>query len=412
MRRQLLPYLPSCGIMRTARTAMVHLTESAGVSHDVLRRVMHPRWMAWLLHEPNVVPLVHAMLGITAPSGAWASQLPPPAITTASDLPAPLPQVTHLQQALSSAIERADLARYETALAGIAGDDARKLACARHLSASSTGAMAFAGALPSLDEAFTMQQHHFREACRRMVGIERPHTPGTLCSKCPEENTPQHARRCARTGSLSTRHHAVRNAWASGLKRMGLLGVRTEQSAPFVGGDEPEMAMDITIEGGQGFAAAAALSSGLGVLLDVKVTDPTGTTVLPRAAKQRAYAAEQCARRNHQHYDAHYDHSRYVLIPLAVEVFGGACAELHTFIDALASFKAAQCGGTWRKSSIVDWWRRRLSVAVQSATSAAVDWSLRRSRPSGTYIAYTTVSLLRVPAAVAAAPMHDAHSIA
>ena len=132
-------------------------------------------------------------------------------------------------------------------------------------------------------------------------------------------------------------------------------------------------------------------------MLDIKVTDPTCSSLLARACRQRAYAAEQCAVKNHKHYDRHYDHSRYTLITLAVEVFGATCAELHSFIDALASYRTARSGGTWRKSSIVDWWRRRLSVAVQSATSTAVDLNLRRSRPHTTYSSYSDVWLLHVP---------------
>jgi hypothetical protein len=156
--------------------------------------------------------------------------------------------------------------------------------------------------------------------------------------------------------------------------------------------------MDITVEGGQGLAAASTDATGAkSALLDITVTDPTGTTALAAACKTRCHAAEAAALKKHKHYDRHIDASRYVLVPASLEVYGAACAELHTFIDAVATWKANGGSSTWAKASIVDWWRRRISFALQAGTSIVVDAALRRSRPSAGYALFTTVALLRTP---------------
>ena len=179
---------------------------------------------------------------------------------------------------------------------------------------------------------------------------------------------------------------------------MGLLanGIRTEQRAPFAGSSDQDLIMDITVEGGQGLLDGD--DEDKDVLLDVKVTDPTGTAALSKAYTKRAHAAEESARKNHSHYSEHYDHDRCVLVTLAVEVYGGACKELHAFIKSVAAFRASNSAGTWRKNSVIERLRKRLSIAVQSAVSAAVDASLRRSRPTTNYNAYKSVSLLALPA--------------
>lgn len=81
-----------------------------------------------------------------------------------------------------------------------------------------------------------------------------------------------------------------------------------------------------------------------------------------------------------------------------MEVYGAACKELHDFIGAVAAYKAERSAGTWRKSSVIDWWRKRVSVALQAATSAAVDTSLRKAKPAHGYDLYTSVHLLVTPA--------------
>ena len=124
---------------------------------------------------------------------------------------------------------------------------------------------------------------------------------------------------------------------------MGLLGVHTEQSAPFAACDEPDLRMDITIEGGQGLHAKhinnVTDDMDRGVLLDVKLTDPTCLTSVTGASKQHAHAADAIAKRNHKHYDKYIDADKYVLVPLAFEVFGGACKEVQTSYLQLHSIK-------------------------------------------------------------------------
>ena len=134
-------------------------------------------------------------------------------------------------------------------------------------------------------------------------------------------------------------------------------------------------------------------------MLDVSIIDPTCDRLLPRTSTEPGYAAELRAREKHVAYhEGVFPADSYVLVPLAIEAFGTACHELHQFIDSIASYKAERSVGTWRKSSIVDWWRKRLSIAVQSAISFAVDTSLARSRPRGDVGAYMRVHLLRTVA--------------
>ena len=84
-----------------------------------------------------------------------------------------------------------------------------------------------------------------------------------------------------------------------------------------------------------------------------------------------------------------------MLVPLAFEVFGAAGKEVHDFISALATHKVGHGNGTWTRSRAIEWWRKRISFAVQASTSIAVDACLRRARPSTGYSLYTQVSLLR-----------------
>ena len=209
----------------------------------------------------------------------------------------------------------------------------------------------------------------------------------------------------------------VRNCVAAGLRHMVLLGVRTEQTAPFIASEQPGYRMDITIDGGQGFVPlppinGRAVSAAKGVLLDVKLTDPTCQTHIARASNERGYAAEACAREKHRHYQPHFPADTYVLIAFVVETYGTACSEVHKFIDALASYRAEHSAGTWRKSSAVDWWRRRLSVAVQSAVSSTVDTSMRRSHSGEAYTSYIHTSLLATPATTTTAYTEQAQQSA
>jgi hypothetical protein len=248
-----------------------------------------------------------------------------------------------------------------------------------------------------------------------VLGIEREQLPGALCSKCQAINTAVHARRCVNTGLPTLRHHLLSKRIASGLRSMCLLGVQMEQCAPFAASDEPERRMDITVEGGQGLSTAAtdraADDSHKTALLDITVTDPTISTALAGACKTRCHAAETAALKKHRHYERHIDNTRYTLVPAAMEVFGGACTEWHSFIDAVACWRVGGSSGTWAKSSIIDWWRRRVSFALQAGTSTIVDIALRRSRPSTGYALHTTVALLRVPT-MAATPTATAAAAA
>lgn len=214
----------------------------------------------------------------------------------------------------------------------------------------------------------------------------------------------QHRRTRAPLHSYGLAHAAappLSRRLLSGLRMMGLLGVQPEQAAPFAASDAPGCQMDIVVEGGQGLVSVstgnAAADASKAALIDVTVTDPTGSSALAAACKTRCHAAEAGAKKKHKHYDKHVDTARYVLVPAAFEVFGAACTELHSFIDAVASWKTEHGSGTWRKSSILDWWRRRLSFALQAGTSIVVDEAMRRSRPNTGYRFYTTVALLHVP---------------
>lgn len=128
------------------------------------------------------------------------------------------PAVRHVQHALTAAQDDADLAHFRAQLAAIQDPKERQLCQTRHLSQSGIGAMAFAACLPSPDEASTMSDHLLRESCRRQLGIERPTTPGILCPSCSSVNTPQHARRCVRTGLLTARHNLICRCAQSGLR--------------------------------------------------------------------------------------------------------------------------------------------------------------------------------------------------
>ena len=310
------------------------------------------------------------------------------------------PPMRQVQHALSTAQNDVAHTRFEALLAAIPDVHERRECQTRHLSQSGIGAMHFALCLPSTDEALTMQDHLLRESCRRCLGIERVTTPGSLCPACPKENTPQHARRCARTGLLTARHNLVCRTVASGLRQMGLTGVRSEDYAPFVVGPRTGLHIDLTIPGGQGLTlsrgADAATVAAKNIMIDVSMVDPTADRLLPRAHCEQGYAAELRSREKHVHYNPTvFAAAQYTLVPIALETFGSMCKEGHKFWDSVATYKVHQSGGTWHKSAVLEWWRKRLSIAVQSAVSFAVDASLSRSRPQGDAGAYTRLHLLR-----------------
>ena len=401
IRDHLLPTLATHDSLVATRNALITLTDHYQMGHDVLASKLHDHWLKWLVDVNNSTPLIHGLLGVSEDSLTPTKVSP---VISTSRLT--LPHVQHVQLSLSTTLERIDQARFVTKLTHIHDDYERKNTLARYHSQSGPGAMAFLSGLPSHEQGFTMPHHHFREACRRDLDIHRPQTPEALCYKCSELATAEHARRCACTGFPTLRHHLVRDNIADGLRMMGLLGVHTEQSAPFAACDEPDLRMDITIEGGQGLHAKhinnVTDDMDRGVLLDVKLTDPTCLTSVTGASKQHAHAADAIAKRNHKHYDKYIDADKYVLVPLAFEVFGGACKEVHNFISTVAQYKVGHGDSTWTRSRVIDWWRKRISFAVQSSTSIAVDACLRRARPNTGYNLYTHMSLLR--------PLHNTPS--
>jgi len=375
-------------MVRAARDAMVTLTTERGLAIDDLGLQIDDAWMNWLDDVHHTEPLLDKLTTVMG-----EHDTPP----------------RHVQRCLSGDLASVDLERFRAMLRSVPDSTQQELdvLMARHLSLSGIGATAFAACLPSLDAAFTMQPHLYREACRGALGIERPHTPDSRCYSCSSVNTAAHCRRCTLTGQLTVRHHQLCRSIVSGLQLMGLTGVRAEDSVPFVAGDDPKKRIDITIPGGQGFAvtrgphtdmAAAAAES---VIIDVSLVESTGAATLSHARTEPTYAAEQRARDKHAHYDTHFAHSRYTLVPFAFEIYGSACKEVHTFINNIASFKAEKSCGTWRKGSIVDWWRRRLSIALQSAVAQALDTNMGRSRPNTGAALYTQVRLLR-----RVAPLH------
>ena len=376
---------------------MQALTSVHGVQLDVLTRVVHEHWSMWLAEAPAHAPLVHSLLGATADTNTGTAVEVVPEMSSDRVL---RPTVRQLQHVFVAAQNESDHVRCQAQLAAIADQHERQECQTRHLSQSGMGAMAFAACLPSVDEAFTMSSPLLRESYRRHLGIERPTTPDSLCPVCPSTNTPQHARRCAKTGLLTARHNIICRCTQNGLRQLGLTGLRAEDYAPFAVGPKPRLHIDITIPGGQGLTLvhgpAAATSAAKSIMLDISITDPTADRLLPRAHLEQGYAAELRARDKHVTYNAEvYPAERYTLVPMAIETFGTTCKEMQKFLDSLASYKCQQTAGTWRKSAVLDWWRRRLSVAVQSAISFAVDASLSRSRPRGDTGAYTRVHLLR-----------------
>jgi hypothetical protein len=381
---------------------MVALTSQHGVKRDTLALALHEDWVAWHDDEAGDVRLMRALLGAT--SDAHDAE----AASVALDIPAQdvfLPLIPYVQHCLGAAQHKADLERYTVLLDQIADDTERTVSKARHLSQCSPGAMAFAACPPSLDDDFTMQHYLLREACRRALGLVRPVTPGCKCPSCPTvDNTEEHARRCARTGLLSIRHHMVCRSVAAGLRQMGFTGVQSEDYSPFAAGPDPDKHVDLCIPGGQGFAfnpthdanADAAALAVKGIMLDFSITDPTGIQLRARASGEAGYAAERRAKEKHDTYHPGvFPADRYTLVPLVFELFGRACDETHSFIHAVAKYKEDRAGGTWRKGAIVDWWRRRISIALQSAVSAAVDTALSRSRPRGDFAAFARVHILR-----------------
>ena len=408
-------------IMRATRAALSALTTTCGVGADHLSCALHSCWGDWLTDDEGSLSIVDTLLGLTDITDelqhSWSSAISPedqlePAV--------PASPVRHVQEFICAAQRDVDLQRYRAMLDGIPDcpQQQRDVCKARHLSQSSLGAMAFAACLPTLDEAFTMQSPLLREALRSGLGIDRPHAPDSRCPSCPGINSAQHARRCVRTGLLSVRHHLVCKSIVSGLQRMGLTGIRTEDCVPFVASTEPDKRIDFSIPGGQGLAFMRGSSrdrtaqANKTIIVDFSIVDPTGVTWLSHACNEQGYAAELRAREKHAHYTPHFPTNRYVLVPLAVEAFGAACKDTHHFIDAVAAFRSERSAGTWRKGSVVDWWRRRLSVAVQSAIAVAIDNSLSRSRTSGGVCLHASVHLLRSLTSASAGTVHSTTSSA
>lgn len=143
----------------------------------------------------------------------------------------------------------------------------------------------------------------------------------------------------------------------------------------------------------------AAADAAKTALIDITVTDPTSVAALAAASKTRGHAAEVSAKQKHKHYAKHVDSERYVLVPAALEVFGAACSEMHSFVDAVVRWRAESGSSTQQKSSIAAWWRKRISFALQAGTSIAVDAAWRRSRPNTGYMLHTSVALVHTPTA-------------
>jgi hypothetical protein len=372
-----------------AQAALQHLLQS-GMQREQLLEIVPDYWLQWAAEQGD------ALLTATCPSAQ-------PAATANVATPDSLPP--RLQAKLSAFVDDEAARRLEALVNDSTLSREQKIDFfARWRSQAAKGSMAFLSVLPSNERDMTMSGSDFREAGRRALGIERP-DPGGLCSSCHRELTAVHARRCG--GGITSRHNAVRNAMASALSHeAGLTGVEKESREPFASSTNPSLRIDVVIPGGQmampGEGAGAADKA---ALVDVTLIDPGATEYRLEASRTAGAAAATKAQEKYNHYLPYTEGARFTLFPVAIELFGAACAETHTLVKALAVHQAQSSGGAWSVSQCVARWRQRLSVVMQRSVSASVASAFARverdeDRPIPNVGAFAHVRLLLRPPAL------------
>ena len=325
-----------------------------------------------------------------------------------------------VQAHLCSRIETVRAAAFQAGLVAIPIEEQRFIALARFRSQAGKGAGAFLTVSPSSSADLSFDPALMRETMRRWIGVERPPPTGGLCRNhgCSAQQSGDHALNCSMTGEQNTRHNALRDMFARRLtSALQLVGVKKEDNEPFVAKGRPELRMDVTFPGKQGFAmcspmtpegrpitGAPANAHQRGGLLDVTITGPTAASYRKDAAVEDGATARKRAQGKYNHYAAHFDQLSLTFIPLAFETYGRHGLHVKPFLRALARHEAKTSGGGLEYSSCIQWWRQRISVVLQRSISQGVAHNWARTRAGGgsdvlhpAVDAYTRVRLLVRP---------------
>jgi hypothetical protein len=150
---------------------------------------------------------------------------------------------------------------------------------AQHGSQSSPGALAFLTVQPTTDLTRSLESSLWREACRKVMGLERPVAEGFTCHHCKGQQSAEHARRC-NTGEQNYRHHTLVKVLSAALTQEGgLNGVERETAAPFAGAVVPGI-MDIVVPAGEftlphtEYGRAGGSGGPRAAMLDITIHDP------------------------------------------------------------------------------------------------------------------------------------------
>lgn len=348
--------------IRAAADAML----SAGVSCERLEELMQPPF--WQLRQGDPLPLQQALQHVPLQAGI-------------REVPA------HLQAKLSHQIHEQAKRQFWISIQPPQGAQDQQLnehavACARWLSQSGKGAMAFCSVIPSTDPSFTLSNDVCKESLRRALGEERP-GPGGICgnSSCTHPATAAHSRSCTYGGECTTRHNECVRATHKGMQtEAGITGLQLEYATPFLQHIGQPLRTDIAVPPDYLNTAAPGQQSNiaLGQLIDHVHPDPTAASYRERASREAGYAARSNAEGKHNKYRGKFATDQYTLIPFAVEQFGAACDEAHRLLQALALRQSQRSGGIWRKSQCIARWRQRVSIALQRAVSESVARTLAR----------------------------------
>lgn len=298
-------------------------------------------------------------------------------------------QALRPQAKLSRKVDQCLEVAYCGAIAALPADS-RLVAQAQHRSQKGKGALAWLGTPASASAARTIHAQQWRETARRSLGVERT-CVGGICGKCDSVMSGTHARRCSKTGEQNFRHHMLRNMlWTELGARGKLVGVQKEISAPF---HTRESSMDVVIPGNQMSApspmdatgaslpgTSADVDASKGMLIDVNVSDNTGSLYLTRAAVIDGYATRVNAEKKILHYSGKFDPTSFTLLPFCFETFGRSSRHVSKFLTAVAAHQESTTGGAWPASLYKCWWRQSLSITLQSAISVSVTRAMARAR--------------------------------
>ena len=424
--------LYATGTMRHAWASLAELRRCGEETAAALPELLPPAWCGdWGGGDTAATELAAPLDGAAAAAVALARRQARGALLatllTPVESDSPECALPHRQAALVRHLDVAAAQALQAAIIDHWGDDQstakpRAVALAILRSLSSKGALAFLAAMPS--SGLTMSGPAFREALRRILGIERA-ACGATCpggsararadwraadhavadtAGCQLPMTGAHLRRCMKTGKVVVRHDAIRDALIHLLRTDARIDTDRENKSPFALSVHPQWRMDIVV--GAGFVRMPTTihqddggRAGTAALIDVTVADCTGDTNCLVASQDIQAHLIDAAHDKYKKYAQHFNHAEYTLYPAPIDQFGAMSKDFLKLIAVFATRAAEQSNGQYTRAQHISRWRQTLSVALQRGNSNCVLSSWGKGTPTvdgvvPDYGAYTRVHLL------------------